>query len=149
MSLGTLTCARPDDTAAAGRQLAARLVPGDVVLLVGDLAAGKTTFVRGLVAGLGGDPGEVDSPTFVLVKSYPVTARGVAVVHHVDLYRLGDRLGDLREVGLEELLSDPRAVVAVEWPKDAIAAWIPPDTRALRVRIEVGPDDARRITVSS
>jgi tRNA threonylcarbamoyladenosine biosynthesis protein TsaE len=143
----TWSCPRAEDTEATGRRLATDLVPGDIVLLIGDLAAGKTTFVRGLVGGLGGRQDDVDSPTFVLVQSYPVTARGLAVVHHVDLYRLGETLSDLREVGLEELLNDPAAVITVEWPKDALAVWIPTGTRVLRVRITVEPDEVRRITI--
>jgi tRNA threonylcarbamoyladenosine biosynthesis protein TsaE len=139
----------PEATEAAGEHLADRLDAGDVVLLEGDLAAGKTTFVRGLVRGLGGDDDAVSSPSFVLLQSYDCGARGVSVLHHVDLYRLGDRIADLRELGLEEVLSDPDAVVAVEWPKDAIATWIPSDARTWRVAITTNADGSRAITIHS
>jgi tRNA threonylcarbamoyl adenosine modification protein YjeE len=93
-------------TEASGRDLATRLRAGDVVLLEGDLAAGKTTFVRGLVDGLGGSADAVSSPTFVLLQSYDCTSDDITVVHHVDLYRLAENVEDLREIGLDETLSD-------------------------------------------
>jgi tRNA threonylcarbamoyl adenosine modification protein YjeE len=134
-------------TETAGEALAARLQAGDVVLIEGDLAAGKTTLVRGMVRGLGGEERAVSSPTFVLVQTYDCNLRGVSALHHVDLYRLGERAADLRELGLEELLSDPGAVVAVEWPKDTLAAWIPRDARTWHVAITVVDDEARIITL--
>jgi len=138
-----------EETETVGATLADRLEPGDVLLLEGDLAAGKTTLVRGLVRALGGDDAEVSSPTFVLLQSYPCLKRGFEVVHHVDLYRLGEKIADLREIGIEEILSDPAAVVAVEWPKNAIADWIPADARVWRVAITTNADDTRRIEVTS
>ena len=98
-----------DETIAAGRSLAAALQPGAVVLLSGDLGAGKTAFVRGLAEGLGFDTREVTSPTFTLVHEY---RGGRLPLIHVDLYRL-DR-ADLDEIGLDEDLA-ARGVVAVEW----------------------------------
>jgi tRNA threonylcarbamoyl adenosine modification protein YjeE len=109
-------CGSADATEGAGHTLAESLRAGDVVLLAGDLAAGKTTFVRGLVRGLSGDSETVSSPTFVLIQSYPCSSRSIRSLHHVDLYRLDNRVADLREVGLSEVLSDAEAVVAVEWP---------------------------------
>ena len=132
---------------AVGRALAEDLRPGDLVLLEGDLAAGKTTFVRGLAAGLGGDPDEVSSPTFVLVQVYPCRRGGVERLYHVDLYRLTDRAADLRELGLEEMLSDPAAVMAVEWPRTAVVGWLPASGRLIRVCITVADDEARELTV--
>ena len=137
-----------DATEAVGSELATRLAAGDVVLLEGDLAAGKTTLVRGLVRTLGGDDGEVSSPTFVLLQSYSVELTNIEVLHHVDLYRLGEKIADLREIGIEEILSDPTAIVAVEWPKDALAAWIPADARVWRVVITTEDDDVRRIEIT-
>ena len=144
----TLRTATAAATETAGEALAARLQAGDVVLIEGDLAAGKTTLVRGMVRGLGGEEHAVSSPTFVLVQSYDCSRGGVRAVHHVDLYRLGERVADLRELGLEELLSDPGAVVAVEWPKDALAAWIPADARTWHVAVKVADDEARIITLT-
>jgi tRNA threonylcarbamoyladenosine biosynthesis protein TsaE len=98
------------DTAAVAAALATRLRGGEVVLLSGELGAGKTAFVRGLARGLGLDPEEVSSPTFTLLTRY---TGGRLALHHADLYRLrGD--GDERELGLEEL-PGPEGVLAVEW----------------------------------
>jgi len=135
-------------TERAGVALAGRLRPGDVVLLEGDLAAGKTTLVRGLVVGLGGSAEDVSSPSFVLVQTYPCAAAGVERLHHVDLYRLADRLPELRALGLEELLSDATAVNAVEWPKDTLAAWIPADARVWHCRLTLIEGGARRIEIT-
>jgi tRNA threonylcarbamoyl adenosine modification protein YjeE len=139
----------PESTEAVGESLAARLQGGDILLLEGDLAAGKTTMVRGIVRALGGDANEVSSPSFVLLQSYPCDGETITVVHHVDLYRLRDTISDLREIGVEELLSDPAAVTAVEWPKDALAVWIPADARLWRVVITTDDDERRRIEIHS
>jgi tRNA threonylcarbamoyladenosine biosynthesis protein TsaE len=122
-------------TEALGSRLAALLEPGDLVLLEGPLGTGKTTLVRGLVAALGGDPGEVCSPTFVLLESYEVRSKVIARVHHADLYRLrGRATAPWDEVGLGEALEDPAAVTAVEWPEEW--AWLGAlASRVVRVRL--------------
>jgi tRNA threonylcarbamoyladenosine biosynthesis protein TsaE len=123
------------DLAAA---LAARFRGGEVVLLCGELGTGKTTFVRGLARGLGADPEEVASPTFVLLTSYP----GRLTLHHADLYRLrGD--GDERELGLEEL-PGPGGILAVEWAERlSCVPWSHP----VRVTLEHAGDDRRRVRI--
>jgi tRNA threonylcarbamoyladenosine biosynthesis protein TsaE len=136
-----------EETETLGGELAVELAGGDVILLEAELAAGKTAFVRGLVRGLGGDSTDVSSPTFVLVQSYDCSAGLISTVHHVDLYRLGERITDLREIGIEDILSDQSAVTAVEWPKKAIATWIPPGTRLWKVGIAVNDDDTRTISI--
>ncbi len=127
-----------EETEALAADLATRLTPGDVVLLSGDLGAGKTAFVRGLARGLGIDPEEVSSPTFALVHEY---GGGRLTLFHVDLYRLdGAASADL---GLEEM-SAGGGVLAVEWPErldHEIGATV-------AVRIETVGGDARRITFS-
>ena len=126
-----------DETAAVARTLADTLQPGDVVLLSGNLGAGKTAFVRGLAAGLGIDPGEVSSPTFTLVHEY---GGGRLKLYHVDLYRLekgaSDGLG-LEEMGVED------GVLAIEWP-DRLAHALP---HAKAVRIEIVDENTRNIDV--
>ena len=119
-------------------EMAAAFRGGEVVLLSGELGSGKTVFVRGLAQGLGADPDEVASPTFVLLTAYP----GRLTLHHADLYRLrGD--GDEGELGLEELPS-PGGVLAVEWAERLRDV---PWPAALRVRLEHRGDDARRIVI--
>ena len=98
-----------DETRGIAATLAETLQAGAVVLLSGDLGAGKTAFVRGLAQGLGIDPGEVTSPTFTLVHEY---RGGRLPLVHVDLYRL-DR-ADLDEIGLDQDLA-AAGIVAVEW----------------------------------
>lgn len=101
--------ANEEETRTLGRQLAAELAPDGVLLLSGDLGAGKTVLAQGVAAGLGIDPGEVQSPTFTLIREHR-GGRGLLI--HVDLYRLDpDEVGPL---GLEELLAGP-GVKVVEW----------------------------------
>jgi len=97
----------PAETERAGSLLGERLRPGDVVLLTGELGAGKTTFVRGVARGTG-SKADVASPTFQLVRIYP----GRVQLAHVDLYRV-ENLAELRDLGLEELAA--QGAVVVEW----------------------------------
>ena len=105
----TFTTRSEAETAAVGRELAPTLSPGSVVLLSGDLGAGKTAFVRGLAEGLGANPAEVSSPTFTLMQEY---RGGRLPLLHVDLYRLNDSR-EIDDLGLDELGSG--AVLAIEW----------------------------------
>jgi tRNA threonylcarbamoyladenosine biosynthesis protein TsaE len=105
----SITLADADATMAAGARLAAALAGGDAVALIGDLGAGKTTLVTGLVAALGGPAAA--SPTFSLVNEYP---GGRLVVWHVDLYRI-ERDAELRELGLDDIVGNRRGIVLVEW----------------------------------
>ena len=97
-----------DETSAAGERFAARLSGGDVLLLYGDLGAGKTAFVRGLARGLGASPDDVSSPTFTLIQEY----RGRLTLYHVDLYRLQSI--EAADLGLDELRTND-ALMAIEW----------------------------------
>lgn len=100
-------------TDALGADLAAQLKPGDLVLLLGDLGAGKTALARAIIRTLAGDPDlDVPSPTFALVQPYD-SPRGAIL--HADLYRLGDP----REVDELGLADNPDAIVLVEWPERA------------------------------
>jgi tRNA threonylcarbamoyladenosine biosynthesis protein TsaE len=124
-----------DETAAVARDLASSLQPGDVLLLSGNLGAGKTAFVRGLAEGLGINAGEVSSPTFTLVHEY---GGGRLTLYHVDLYRL-DRAAT-EDLGLEEMgVAD--GVLAIEWP-DRLTHG-PPGAR--QVVIEIIDDTTRQI----
>ncbi|MCP4897144.1 MAG: tRNA (adenosine(37)-N6)-threonylcarbamoyltransferase complex ATPase subunit type 1 TsaE [bacterium] len=136
-----------ENTEEIAQEFADNLSPGDLVLLEGDLAAGKTTFTRGLTQGLGGDPAGVSSPTFVLIQSYSCTRHGVSELHHIDLYRIADETEILREIGIEELLSDSTAIVAIEWPREALLEWVPADIIPWRVSIEIVSAEERRILI--
>jgi tRNA threonylcarbamoyladenosine biosynthesis protein TsaE len=125
------------ETTAAGRDLAARMNAGDIVLLSGDLGAGKTAFVRGLAEGLGIDPGEVTSPTFTLVQEY---SGGRLPLYHVDLYRL--KPVEIDDLGLDEMTAEG-GVTAIEWP-DRLPR---PFEDAIQVRIEHGDDNHRTIHI--
>ena len=126
-----------DETATVARELAALVQAGDVILLSGNLGAGKTAFVRGLAAGLGIDPEEVSSPTFTLVHEY---RGGRLTLYHADLYRL-DRVAT-EDLGLEEMgVAD--GVLAIEWP-DRLSHALP---GARSIDIEIVDDSTRRISL--
>jgi tRNA threonylcarbamoyladenosine biosynthesis protein TsaE len=122
------------ETARVAGDLAGTLSPGDVVLLSGNLGAGKTAFVRGLAEGLGIDPEDVSSPTFTLVHEY---RGGRLTLYHADLYRLEKAATD--DLGLEELQS---GVLAIEWP-DRLTHSLP---SARYISIEILDGDERRIS---
>jgi tRNA threonylcarbamoyladenosine biosynthesis protein TsaE len=126
------------DTAAIGRDLTPSLSAGSVVLLHGDLGAGKTAFVRGLAEGLGVPPEEVSSPTFTLMQEY---RGGRVLLVHVDLYRLDDPR-EIDDLGLEEV--GQGCVLAIEWA-DKLPRPIP---GAIDVRIGHARGDTRTISVT-
>ncbi|HEV8585373.1 MAG TPA: tRNA (adenosine(37)-N6)-threonylcarbamoyltransferase complex ATPase subunit type 1 TsaE [Methylomirabilota bacterium] len=132
-----LTTTSPEETDAAGARLGATLRPGDVVALTGELGAGKTVFVQGVVRALGVTAGAT-SPTFVLVNEY----RGRVPVHHVDAYRTGS-VTELEDLGLEEMM-DGEGVTLVEWA-ERLGPLLPP--RAVRVAIAGVGDEPRAITI--
>lgn len=123
------------ETEEVGRQLAAGLPAGQVILLSGPLGAGKTALTRGLARGLGCDSAAVSSPTFTLIQEYP----GPVTLQHVDLYRLTPI--EVDDLALEDLLED--AVMAVEWPE----RWPRAPLDAIAVTIEPAGDTTRRIRV--
>jgi tRNA threonylcarbamoyladenosine biosynthesis protein TsaE len=131
----------PDVTERAGADLAARLGAGDVVLVSGELGAGKTTFVRGALRALG-ISGPVTSPTFVVGHAYEGTNGPVS---HLDLYRLAGMADE--DPGLLEPFFAPEAIAFVEWPEHGPGAW-PPDRVAHRVHLAHAGGDERRIEVT-
>mgnify|MGYP001560356159 CR=1 FL=1 len=133
----TLVTHSEAETVDAGRQLAARLGRGSVVLLFGDLGAGKTALVRGLAQGLGADPEQVSSPTFTLIQEYSGRIR----LYHVDLYRVAP--AEVDDLGLDEL-GDGQGVVAIEWA-DRLPRAV---GGAVEIRIEDLGDDTRRIAIT-
>ena len=128
-----------EETRDLGAALAGVLVAGDLLLLVGDLGAGKTAFAQGLGAGLG-VPDQITSPTFTLASRYQGDH---LVFHHLDVYRL-EGLGEVGDLDLPELLED-EAVVAIEWG-DSILPALPKDHLEVRLVWE-GVDDERSIVL--
>lgn len=140
-----LETAAPEATEALAAELAATLRPGDVVLVAGELGAGKTTFVRGAARALG-VTGPVTSPTFTIGRRHRTASGGWFA--HLDLFRLAD-LG-LEDPGLLDDYLTPDAVAFVEWPEllaGAAAAPLDGVAVAARVRLEHAGGDRRRVTV--
>jgi tRNA threonylcarbamoyladenosine biosynthesis protein TsaE len=127
------------ETEAVASTLAATLRGGECISLDGDLGAGKTQFVRGLVRGLGGNPRAVSSPTFVLLNVYD---SGRLKVYHLDAYRVGGA-DDFESIGFTELLAQG-GVVVVEWAA-RVESLLPPD----RIRVTILPtsEQSRRIEI--
>jgi tRNA threonylcarbamoyladenosine biosynthesis protein TsaE len=128
-----------EETIQVGRDLGARLKPPVLILLSGELGAGKTTLTKGIVSGAGvAREDEVTSPTFTLVHKYGNGSR----VYHVDLYRISD-FHDLETLGLEDVLSEP-GVVLVEWPE---RLTLRTDWPVIRIDLEHVAEDTRRIVI--
>jgi tRNA threonylcarbamoyladenosine biosynthesis protein TsaE len=125
----------PAETRALAGAIAARLRPGDVVVLAGGLGSGKTTFAQGAAAALGVDE-PVVSPTFTIVREYDADVR----IAHVDLYRL-ERVQELHDLGFDEIVDDDR-VTLVEWGERA-GAVLP--SEHLEIVLEPAAGDTRRV----
>jgi tRNA threonylcarbamoyladenosine biosynthesis protein TsaE len=133
-----------DDTVSVGRAVAATLQPGAVVLLYGDLGAGKTAFVKGLAEGLGVPRHEVSSPTFTLIQEY---RGGRITLFHVDLYRLDDPR-EIADLGLDEIAAD--GVLAIEWAEKLPQSLLPGGgMHPVEIRIEHGEGDTRSIAIKN
>lgn len=132
----------PDGTESAGAELAATLRPGDVVLVSGELGAGKTTFVRGALRQLGVQ-GPITSPTFVVGHLHEHEHRSIA---HLDLYRLAGMGAE--DPGLLDPFFGDDTIAFVEWPEHAEDAW-PAGRVAARVRLAHAGGDDRRIDIES
>ncbi|WP_406284849.1 tRNA (adenosine(37)-N6)-threonylcarbamoyltransferase complex ATPase subunit type 1 TsaE [Streptomyces sp. NBC_00209] len=133
----------PEQMRALGRRLAAALRPGDLVMLTGELGAGKTTLTRGLGEGLG-VRGAVTSPTFVIARVHPPLSGGPALVH-VDAYRLGGGLDEMEDLDLD--VSLPESVVVVEWG-DGKVEELSDDRLQVFIDRAVGDTDDERRTVT-
>lgn len=130
----------PEETVAIGRELARRLTPPRLVLLSGDLGAGKTTLSKGIISGLGAAAEEdVTSPTFTLVHVFHNHSK----VYHVDLYRV-EQFRDLETLGIEDVLGES-AIVIIEWAErfSLLSEW-----PRVVVRLEHLEGDARRIVIT-
>jgi tRNA threonylcarbamoyladenosine biosynthesis protein TsaE len=138
VSAETFSTASQEETIELGRRIVRGLPPKALVLLIGNLGAGKTTLAKGMIEGLGAaQPDEVTSPTFTLIHEY-----GNGRVYHIDLYRL-DTKAEVETLGLDELL-DREAVVLIEWGERFMDLW--PEHRT-EIRI-TGSDDRRKFEVN-
>ncbi|WP_329022260.1 tRNA (adenosine(37)-N6)-threonylcarbamoyltransferase complex ATPase subunit type 1 TsaE [Streptomyces sp. NBC_00690] len=135
----------PEQMQDLGRRLAKVLRPGDLVMLTGELGAGKTTLTRGLGEGLG-VRGAVTSPTFVIARVHPSLTGGPALVH-VDAYRLGGGLDEMEDLDLD--VSLPESVVVVEWG-DGKVEDLSDDRLHVVIHRVVGDteDDRRQVTLT-
>lgn len=143
ISTGEFHTSDAAETFALGKQIGAQLSGGEVLLLNGPLGAGKTVFVKGLAAALDIDPEEVTSPSFTLVNPYV----GRLPLFHIDLYRLDEgAAAAAHAVDLEELLTDERAVIVIEWAERL--KNYPLTTDVWRIEISGDGEAARRILIS-
>jgi len=129
-------CATEAETLALGERIGTRVLAGDLIVLSGELGAGKTVLVRGIATGMGVDPAAVRSPTFVLHHVYRA---GERVLHHIDLYRLGPG-ADIRLLDIDEMLA-AGGVVVVEWGEHARLH----EATEVSIAIEILDDGAREI----
>lgn len=129
-----------EETISRGRELAANLRPPLLILLTGELGAGKTTLAKGIVSGLGvASEEDITSPTFTLIHTFT----GRVKVFHVDLYRVSD-VHDFDTLGLEDLFAEP-AIVLIEWPERMRlrTGW-----PVLRIGLDHVAEDVRKITIA-
>lgn len=138
---GNWTTANEEETFALGQQVGAALRGGEILLLDGPLGAGKTVFVKGIAEALGVDVDEVTSPSFTLVNIY----EGRLKLYHLDLYRLNEGAQAAHAVDLDELLTDERAVVVIEW--GARLGRYPLPSTLWRVRLEGDGDAPRQVVI--
>jgi len=138
----TVLTSSVQETIDLAKKFAKGLKPGSVLCLEGQLGSGKTTFIKGLAAGLGlKRPEQVKSPTFVLMHVY----KAKMPLYHFDCYRL-DSTEELENIGFEHYVNDPVAIACVEWSEKA-QHLIP--SHARHVRFEIFDVNKRRITVPS
>lgn len=142
MVVEQITCGTPGDTFALGERLGSGLRGGDVILLRGDLGAGKTLLTKGILHSLGFDIDEVTSPSFSLVNLYKTESFDV---YHIDLWRIDEGSDAAFAVGLDDILDDPNAVVIIEWAERlGVRKFL---SRVISIEIAGDGDDPRQISV--
>ncbi len=132
-----------EETTEFGKKLATQLQGGDILLLEGELGAGKTTLVKGLAIGLK-IKYEITSPTFTLLNTYPVDLEKIKTLVHIDTYRLKDEQ-ELIEIGAEDYLGKPDTLCIIEWPEKI--ANLLKDKKTTTITIEHSEDNQRKITI--
>ncbi|MBT5262431.1 MAG: tRNA (adenosine(37)-N6)-threonylcarbamoyltransferase complex ATPase subunit type 1 TsaE [Candidatus Magasanikbacteria bacterium] len=129
-----------------GESLASQCMGGDIILLKGDLGAGKTTLAKGIAKGLGVQD-VITSPTFTYMQVYPVntTQKGISQLVHIDTYRAED-VQTLRNIGIEEFLFDKKTLSLVEWPEKIYP--LIKDTPYKEISIEHTKDNKRIVSIT-
>jgi tRNA threonylcarbamoyladenosine biosynthesis protein TsaE len=140
--IGCWTSHSPADTVSFGSMIGSQLKGGEIILLSGPLGAGKTMFVKGLAVSLDIDPEEVTSPTFTLVNPYDARLR----FYHIDLYRLDKGPAAAHAIDLDDLLSDDKAVIVIEWAERLGSYPLPGNV--WRIAISGDGDAPREITIT-
>ena len=135
-----ITLNSPEDTAKLAARLGASLVPGDILLLEGEIGSGKTHFARSLIQSLMTEPEDVPSPTFTLVQAYETS---VGEIWHCDLYRLG-AIEEIEELGLTEAFDD--AVCVIEWP-EKLGPLTPKSAIKISFKTDPNTMDMRHLTL--
>jgi tRNA threonylcarbamoyladenosine biosynthesis protein TsaE len=130
------------DTFELGERLGSKLAGGEIILLNGPLGAGKTMLVKGIATALGLDPEEVTSPSFTLVNPHP----GRLLLYHIDLYRLDAGVAAAHAVDLDEILTDEKAVVIIEWAERLGRYPLPENV--WQISIAGDGDESRQISIS-
>lgn len=140
-----ITTHSAEETRAFGKQLAGEITPGTLLCLQGDLGAGKTTLIQGLLEGLGAERPYV-SPTFVLMKQYDLSllsTTGIKRVYHADAYRVAAK--DFTEIGFTEWCADLDGLVILEWP-ERIQSLLP--EKRIDITITSISENEREITIN-
>ena len=135
----SLSTGGPEETRRIGASLVSRLRPDGILLLQGEMGAGKTVLVQGIAKELGVADGAVQSPTFTLIHEYPCADESIERLIHIDLYRLDP--SEVEASGVLDALGDPGAIKVVEW-SERLAFDVEP---TLVVRIEATGTEARRL----
>ncbi len=136
-------CRNPEETFALGKSVGVELRGGEIILLNGTLGAGKTIFTKGLAAALDINTSDVTSPSFTLVNRYD----GRLTLYHLDLYRLPAGASAAHAVDLDELLTDERDVIVIEWAERMGCYPLP--SPVTRISIEGDGDEPRKIVIRS
>ena len=137
-----ITMRSPDQTATLAEQIGRHLGPGDCLLLVGPVGAGKTHFARHLIQSQMREPEDVPSPTFTLIQTYDTD---IGEVWHADLYRLGS-LEEVEELGLQDALDN--AICLIEWP-EILGPLTPDSALTLEFQTDLTDENTRRVTLNA